>query len=388
MTTHNRILITVGFLPYPCYFGGAFDVYGRMVALKKLGYSIDLVCTCKTQPSEADIETVKQVVDTIYITGRKNRVIDLLRIEPLQAASRRSLKTVPLDKAYDLVVLESESTAPILENKTLEASKIALRVHNNESKYFFQLGGSTANIFKKLYYYLDAIKFKIYSKKIFSKVHRLWFISIDEMQESYRNADFAAKAFHLPSSSGQVPVQQKLKGRNVLFVGSLFMVNNINAIDWYLENVHGQVVKNFPDYTFIIAGSTGDVKPEALDKKYKGYKNLKIQYNVPDLSALYADAAVFVNPMQYGTGVKLKSLNAIMNGLPLVSTHTGSEGIGLADKEMFFKADSPEDFYAAIERLFTSDRADVDKMVKKAQEFITADDYTTILKKETDDLFR
>lgn len=388
MIKHNRILIAVGFFPYPCYFGGAFDVYGRIVALKKLGYSVDLVCTCKTQPLEADIETVKQAVDTIYITGRKNRIIDLIRPEPLQVASRRSLKTVVLDKAYDLVVLESESTAPLLENKTLKASKIALRVHNNESKYFFQLGGSAANIFKKLYYYLDAIKFKKYSGNVFLKADRLWFISVDEMKEFSRHSGLALKSFHLPAPSGQAPVQQTPGGRNVLFVGSLFMPNNINAIDWYLANVHGRVLKDFPDCTFTIAGSTGDVREEDLDKKYLGHKNVIIRYNVPDLGALYADAAVFVNPMQYGTGVKLKSLNAIINGLPLVSTPTGSEGIGLVDKEMYYKAGTPQDFYDAIQRLFNAAPEDISRMVKKAQEFITADDYTTILKKETDDIFR
>lgn len=388
MAKHNRILVVVGFFPYPCYFGGAFDVYGRIVALQQLGYSVDLVCACKTQPSAADIEKVRSVADTVYITGRKNRIIDLVYPEPLQVASRRKLKKVVLDKAYDLVILESESTAPILLNKTLKASKIALRVHNNESKYFFQLGNSTGNIFKKLYYYLDAIKFKRYSKKIFLKADRLWFISKDEMQEFSRDSQLADKSFHLPAPSGQLPVQQKLGGTNVLFIGSLFMPNNINAIEWYLNKVHDRVLKNFPDYTFVVGGSTGDVKEAEITKMFSGYTNMRIHFNIPDLSALYADAALFVNPMQYGTGVKLKSLNGIVNGLPLVSTATGSEGIGLIDKEMFYKADTPEDFYAAIQAIFTAKPEDRDLMVKKAQDFLSSNDDLTLLKKETDDLFR
>ena len=384
---HKRILVAVGFFPYPCYFGGAFDVFGRMEALKKAGYNIDIVCTCKVSPSEADIAVMQSITDNIYIVERKNRLIDLALPTPLQVASRSGLKNIELNKEYDLVILESESTAPILKNETLKASKIALRVHNNESKYFFQLGNSTTNIFKKFYYYLDGIKFKIYSKKIFLRSDRLWFISIDEMKD-FSNNKLAEKSFHMPAPSNQAPIQQNLGGRNVLFIGSLFMPNNINAIDWYLENVHERIIKDFPDYTFVIAGSTGDVKKEDLNKKYLKYTNIKIRFNVPDLSVLYSDAAVFVNPMQFGTGVKLKSINAIMNGLPLISTYIGNDGIGLVDKEMFFKADTAQEFYSAIHTIFTSQKKDIAQIVQRAQDFITANDYVSILKKETDDLFR
>ena len=385
---YNRILIVAGFFPYPCYFGGAFDVYGRIVALKQLGYTIDLVSTCKVHPPDKDIAEVQSLVDNIYIVERKNRFIDLFHPEPLQAVSRKKLKNVTLHNAYDLVVLEAESMAPILDNKSLHAAKIAVRIHNDESKYFFQLGGSTGSILKKLYYYLDAFKFKRYSGKIFSKADRLWFISIDEMKEFGKNSKLANKSLYLPAPSGQLPVQQKLGGRNILFIGSLFMPNNINAIEWYLNNVHEQVVKSYPDYTFVIAGSTGDVKKEELTKMFSGYTNIRVHYNVPDLTSLYADAALFINPMQYGTGVKLKSINGLINGLPLVSTHIGSEGIGLVDKEMFFKADKAQDFYGAISSIFTARPEDIAHMVKKAQAFIGSNDYLTILKKETDGLFK
>lgn len=387
MMKHNRILVVVGFFPYPCYFGGAIDVYGRIEALKELGYVIDMVCTCKVPPSQEDMAAIQALTENIYILERKNRITDMVYLQPLQATSRKSLKTVVLDQEYDLVILESESTAPILQNRTLKVSKIALRVHNNESKYFFQLGGSTGNIFKKLYYYIDAIKFKKYSAAIFAKTDRLWFISIDEMNECVKKGLWTEKAFHLPSSSVR-PVQQNLGGRKVLFIGSMFMPNNINAIEWYLKNVHGQLLKKFPDYTFVVVGSTGDVKEDELMNMFSGYTNVEIHFNAPNLASHYAGAAVFVNPMQYGTGVKLKSLNAIANGLPLVSTHTGSEGIGLIDKEMFFRADSPADFYAAIEHIFLNSPEDAAQMVKKAQDFLNSNDYLTLLKKETDDLIK
>lgn len=385
---HNRILVVVGYFPYPCHFGGAIDVYGRIEALNKLGYIVDMVCSCKAMPPDEDFTAMQLITENIYITERNNRVTDLIFSQPLQAQSRKSLKKVKLEKVYDFVILESESTAPILENETLKVSKIALRVHNDESKYFFQLGNSSSNIFKKLYYYLDALKFRRFSKRVFDKADRLWFISKDEYNVFAEQEQWAQKSFHLPSASVQLPAQQKLGGRNVLFIGSLFMPNNINAIKWYLDNVHSKLINDFPDYSFVVVGSTGDVKEEDVLSMLSGYSNVEVHFNVPDLAPFYAEAALFVNPMQFGTGVKLKSLNAINNGLPLVSTHVGSEGIGLIDKEMFLKADSPHDFYAAIVRIFSAKPEANAAMVKKAQDFLNNNDYLTLLKKETDDLIK
>ncbi|MFD2602354.1 glycosyltransferase family 4 protein [Flavobacterium suzhouense] len=331
---------------------------------------------------------VKAIVDSVYITKRKNRISDLLRLEPLQAASRQSLQDVVFSEEYDMVVLESESVADVLNNRTLKASKIVLRVHNDETKYFFQLGNSSSNIFKKLYYYLDALKFRRFSKNVFAKADRLWFISKDEYKAFAEQEQWSQKSSHLPSASAQLPVQQKLGGRKVLFIGSLFMPNNINAIKWYLDNVHFKLIKDFPDYSFVIVGSTGDVREEDVLSMLSGYSNAEVHFNVPDLAPFYAEAALFVNPMQFGTGVKLKSLNAINNGLPLVSTHVGSEGIGLIDKEMFLKADNPDDFYAAIALIFSTKPEANSEMVKKAQDFLNNSDYLTLLKKETDDLFK
>lgn len=51
--------------------------------------------------------------------------------------------------------------------------------------------------------------------------------------------------------------------------------------------------------------------------------------NQVQLEEVYNKATVFINPMFFGSGVKLKSINALVNGLLLVSTKVGTEGIGL-----------------------------------------------------------
>ena len=60
---------------------------------------------------------------------------------------------------------------------------------------------------------------------------------------------------------------------------------------------------------------------------------------------------ICVNPMHHGAGVKLKIINAIEFGLPVVSTSVGKEGTGLDNAVHLHVADTAEDFMKAIRHL-------------------------------------
>jgi hypothetical protein len=373
----KKILVVTGFFPFPTFFGGVFDIWERIKGLHNMGYDIDLLYTSKSHPLEEHIAHVSFYVKTIFEVKRNNSLIYLFSKEPLQTVSRRLLEEVTLNEFYDLVILESENVGRVLSNKSLKVKSIALRVHNNESVYFKNLADSTNKPLKKIYYLLDSIKYKFYSKKIFKRVDKLWFISFEEQLKHH---SFLNKSIHLPPPINQGFVTQKLDNKNVLFIGSLFMDNNMEAIEWYLKNVHEVILSNNKDYKFIICGSTGDYQKSYFDKKFKNYSNIKLILDVIDLKEIYANSSIFINPMQHGAGVKIKSINAIVNGLPLVSTTIGSEGIGFEEEKMFLLADTPKDFSNKILELINSKNKHV--LVENAQKYLKNKHYLTILKKE------
>ena len=373
-----RILVIASFFPYPAHFGGAFDVLERIKEIRSLGHDIDLICTCKEFPDKKNIDFIKQFVNELIIVPRKNRIIDLFLKKPLQVVSRKTLKHISLKKVYDYAVLESEYVGMILENETFKANRIILRVHNNESNYFYQLSESAQKYADKIYYYLEAVKLKSYSKIIKNKADRLWFISNKEVSNEPL---FKEKSIHLPTSINDIFVQQELSNKNVLFIGALFMPNNLEAIVWYLKNVHVSLIEN-RNYKLIIAGSTGNFEPDFFLKIFKDYSNVEVRLNQKDLSSCYAEATIFINPMLHGAGVKLKSINAIRNGLILISSEIGIEGTGFVKNEMYLKADSPADFSNAILKVFDMDIARKQEIVKRAQDFLSNSNSLSTLKKE------
>ncbi|PBJ12703.1 glycosyltransferase [Flavobacterium sp. ACN6] len=378
-----KILIAASFFPYPPHFGGAFDVLERIKGLKSLGHEIDLVCTCKEFPEEKNISFIKQYVNEVIIVPRKNSLIDLFSLRPLQVVSRKALKKVSLKKNYNYAILESESVGIIFENKSFKSDKTIVRVHNNESDYFYQLAKSAKNYAEKIYYSFEALRFKSYSKKIFKKADRLLFISNKEISKR-SNRSFMEKSIYMPASINDVLVQQELSNKNVLFVGALFMPNNFEAIIWYLKNVHSFLTAE-KDYKLIIAGSTGDKDPKKFQEIFEIYPNVEVRLNQNDLKNCYSESTIFINPMLHGAGVKLKSINAIQNGLILISSEIGAEGIGLIKNDMYFEANKPEDFLKSILKAFNMNVDEKQKMVQNAQDFLIQNNYLSILKKEIQD---
>jgi hypothetical protein len=381
MKERNNVIVVSGFFPYPTHFGGAFDILERIIGLQQLGFQIDLVCTYKEQPKQEHIDYIKTIVDSLLLVKRENKASSLLNFKPLQAVSRKNLKAIEFSKTYDFAVLETEYVGMILDNKSFKANKLFLRIQNNENVYFKELAKSANGILKKIYYFSDALKFKNYSQKVFSKVDRLWFISNDEVQsKEYSNA-IRSKSIHLPSPINSSFLIQKLSNSKVLFIGSLFMPNNIEGLDWYLNNVHPKLLY-IEGYELTIVGGSGDKPEEYFINKYKKFDKVKLYCDVKDLDEFYSNSTVFINPMLHGAGVKLKTINAIVNGLPIVSTTKGSEGIGLIDHEMFFKADDVITFYKSIIKLFQMENKDRLKMVFESQKYLKENNYLDIMKNE------
>jgi hypothetical protein len=288
---------------------------------------------------------------------------------------------VYLKKTYDEVIFESESVASVLKNKTLKAKKRILRVHNDEHNYFKNLSKSSPHVFKKIFYYIEGVKFFHFSRKIFNEFDRLWYISADE-EKKYRLRTKRKNSLHVPPPINDDFISKKPDNKNVLFVGSLYMDNNFEAIKWYLDNVHSYICEVFKDYNLIICGSTGDNSEELYSKRLGKYERIQTYFNVKDIESVYSMASFFVNPMQNGAGVKLKSINAIVNGLLLIATTTGSEGIGLIDEKMFFLANTPSEFRTALINALKSDPNQIVKIIDNAQNFLKSNSYIDILKNE------
>lgn len=114
------------------------------------------------------------------------------------------------------------------------------------------------------------------------------------------------------------------ESQRVLFVGAMSLPANWESAVWFIERVWPAVTSSDPGATLVIAGAD---PPEVLVEAASAAHNVVVTGWVDDLNEEYAKAAVFVAPLRTGAGVKFKILDAMVRGLPVVTTPIGAEGI-------------------------------------------------------------
>ena len=155
------------------------------------------------------------------------------------------------------------------------------------------------------------------------------------------------------------------KRKGILFVGGFSHGPNIDAVKWFVEEVY-TIIKEQTDIPFIIVGSNAPDEIKALGEQdgiiFKGFVSDK------ELEELYATSRMVVVPLRYGAGVKGKVVEAIYNGLPIVTTSVGAEGIdGVED--VLCVEDEPTKFAQKVIELY--DNAEkLSEMGNKTQDFI------------------
>ncbi len=127
----------------------------------------------------------------------------------------------------------------------------------------------------------------------------------------------------------------------ILFTGTLDYRANVDAVQWFVNEVLPRVQAVWPDLRFVVVGRN----PTAAVLELGGRRVVEVVGEVADVRPWFHNAAAYVVPMRIGGGVRLKLLEALAMGQPVVSTPMGAEGIdGLQPGVHALLAERPDDF--------------------------------------------
>lgn len=114
----------------------------------------------------------------------------------------------------------------------------------------------------------------------------------------------------------------------VLVVSYLARDENNKAALWTVEHLWPEVVARVPDARLRLVGGGAS---EELTRATAALESVELAGFVDDLAAEYAAAAVALVPVLQGAGVKFKTIEALLHGVPVVTTTVGAEGVGASD---------------------------------------------------------
>jgi glycosyltransferase involved in cell wall biosynthesis len=134
----------------------------------------------------------------------------------------------------------------------------------------------------------------------------------------------------------------------LLFAGLLRYPPNIEAARWLAGEVAPRVRDRVPDLTVRLVGEHGP-ELDGLDDPPR----VSLVGRVSDMDAELARADLVVVPVRYGSGTRVKILEAFAHRIPVVSTSVGAEGIGGTDGVHLLLGDDVPTLADAVARLLT-----------------------------------
>lgn len=152
----------------------------------------------------------------------------------------------------------------------------------------------------------------------------------------------------------------------VLLTGFMDDPANEDGVEWFYHHVWPQLRGRHPEVKFYIVGSSPGPRIRRLAGKDK---RIIVTGAVKDLRPYRNRARVFVSPVRLGSGMRLKVLEAMAAGLPVVSTSLGMAGIDAQTGVNCLVADTPELFTRSVEWLLT-DRNLSARMARSARELV------------------
>lgn len=137
--------------------------------------------------------------------------------------------------------------------------------------------------------------------------------------------------------------------RSMIFVGGLNWYPNRSAIEWLLREVVPRIALECPEFRLTVVGRSPT--PELL-RTARNRPEIFATGEVEDIRPLVRRSAVYVCPIHEGGGTRLKVLDTMAQGVPMVATTMSVEGIPVQPGSHVLLADSPAEFSEAILRLF------------------------------------
>ncbi|MGH9125515.1 MAG: glycosyltransferase [Acidimicrobiales bacterium] len=139
----------------------------------------------------------------------------------------------------------------------------------------------------------------------------------------------------------------------LVFTGALYTVPNVDALRWFCREVLPRVRSEVPSACLDIVGQ----RPAPEVRTLAEPAVVAIHADVASVEPYFEAARVAVVPVRVGSGSRLKALDALAAGRPVVGTTIGLEGLGLRPGEHALVADDAPAFAAAVVRLLRDDEA-------------------------------
>ena len=161
-----------------------------------------------------------------------------------------------------------------------------------------------------------------------------------------KNVVTVANGVDLGAQDSAIAVPRKPGSLRMVFLGHLASEPNLDALAFFVRQVLPKIRAAEPAARFEVIGGGVTAELETrfgAEATFRGF--------VEDLRPALRESDVFVAPLRFGSGTKLKLLDAMSARVPIVTTPVGAEGLGIVDGEHALLATTPDEIASAVLKL-------------------------------------
>ncbi|MEN3942275.1 glycosyltransferase [Prosthecobacter sp. SYSU 5D2] len=277
---------------------------------------------------------------------------------------RASLQAMAAQKEYDLVICDF--LAPALNFQGVDfACPTVLFQHNIESQIWKRLAEAETGLIKRRYLHLQYQRMHAWEDRLSRLFDGVITVSPDDSR-------LALELYGLTNVLGDVPTGVDVDFFKpgpppasppfwLGFLGSMDWMPNIDACQFFLDEIFPQVLAQRPDCRLKIIGRN---PPASL--RERASEQVVITGTVDDVRPHVQGCHAILVPLRAGGGTRIKIYEAMAMGVPVISTRIGAEGLPVQHDSDILLADEPAAFAREILRL-AGDAALADKVAKQAR---------------------
>ena len=344
--------------PFPARSGFETRVYQLA---RQLASRHDVTLLSYVEPGrQDDVERLREhlgveVVQRDQTSRALKRASQLLSALSPQPFTFRAIHSRAMQEAIDALCSSRHFDVIQLESSVLRAfrfpaaPKLLLDSHNVEYEVLERIHAGERSLPRRAFGRLEYLRYRRYERRLWRQADGCALTSEREEQIVRAHAPGTPTAV-VPNGVDLEyfhPNQLQSEPNTAVFNGVLDYRPNLDAAYYLVDELWPRVLDRFPSAQLTIVGRAGPLEISRLQRP-----GVAVTGQVPDVRPYLAKAAVVLVPIRMGGGTRLKVVEGLAMGKPMVSTSLGCEGVNVQDEEHLLVADAPGPFTTAVQRLF------------------------------------
>jgi len=251
-------------------------------------------------------------------------------------------------QVFDLVLFESLFTAPYLPTVRRFCDGAAvLRAHNVEHQIWQHLAEETPQLTKRMYLKWLASKLAEYEVNVLQDFDAIAAISAEDIAR-FKSLGCSLPMHLLPFGldDNEWPKPNDRSVNHVFHLGAMDWRPNQQGVRWFTNRVWPLVRQRIPQAELRLAG-----RHFPSNWSVQESMGIEILGEVKNAWELMTGSGIMIIPLLSGSGMRIKAIEAMAAGRPIVSTPIGIEGLAGEDGNHFHVASTPEAFAKHIIQL-------------------------------------